>query len=386
MRAALDWRRLPVLLGEYDLAGGRWPSSTASVVRHGRSCRWRCSTWSPVSAGSRRTNSWASSRRDRRRTHPDPVVEVAGEDGRGGRGPPGRGLPEREDQTRQRRRTTSTSARVAAIREVHRPDFGMTVDANQAYLSHDAALELCAPPRTLQRHRLRAARAGRRPGRSGVPDASEARFPIEADEAADSLARVREILDRHAAHGVSIKIPKLGGIDRAAGGDCGSAARQGCRVRMGAHVGSRLLNAAALELLVVADNLGEPSGARRIRPARRTTRYAGLQTVTNGRLLLPARTRARCAPLPRLDTKPNPRDIEPKAHDTTTTNERDRTTCERFAQTPRRRTSFTGVAVAAMTALALVPALGRRKSSDGGLRRVRQSLLVSTASDRRPST
>ena len=130
--------------------------------------------------------------------------------------------------------------------------------------------------------------------------------PIEADEAANSLERVREIVDRHAAHGVSIKIPKLGGIDRAAEAIamCGAA---GLTVRMGAHVGSRLLNAAALQLAVVADNLSEPSElAEFVR--LEDDPIAGLD-VTDGRLLLPGGLGLGVHLSQPSDTRPNPGDI-----------------------------------------------------------------------------
>lgn len=147
--------------------------------------------------------------------------------------------------------------RVAAIREACGPNFGMTVDANQSYTVARDALRLCE----------RLAPFGVLVFEQPVPanDLDGLAFltrrspiPIEADEAADSLVRVQQIVDRSAAHGVSIKIPKLGGIDRAAEA-MAICAHAGVSVRMGAHVGSQLLNAAALELAVVVDNLSEPS-------------------------------------------------------------------------------------------------------------------------------
>ncbi|MGW5432777.1 mandelate racemase/muconate lactonizing enzyme family protein [Streptomyces sp. NPDC004059] len=147
--------------------------------------------------------------------------------------------------------------RVTAIRDAVGPAFGLTVDANQSY--HDPAealalVERLAPLGVLLFEQPVLARdlAGLRwlTRRSPVP--------IEADEAADSPGRVREIAATGAAHGVSIKIPKLGGVDRAAAAArlCASA---GLRVRIGAHVGSRLLAAAAVHLAVTTDDLEQPA-------------------------------------------------------------------------------------------------------------------------------
>ncbi|HEX3792578.1 MAG TPA: enolase C-terminal domain-like protein [Pseudonocardiaceae bacterium] len=146
--------------------------------------------------------------------------------------------------------------RVAAIREAVGPDFGLTVDANQSYPA-EAALRLCeriAPLDIIVFEQP--VPADDLDGLAFLTERSP--VPIEADEAANSLARVREIVDRHAAHGVSIKIPKLGGVDRAAEAIrlCTEA---GLQVRVGAHVGSRLLNAAALHLAVTVDGLTEPA-------------------------------------------------------------------------------------------------------------------------------
>ena len=173
--------------------------------------------------------------------------------------------------------------RVAAIRELCGPEFGMTVDANQAYHNAEDALRLCERIAALN------VIVFEQPVLADDLDGLEyltkrSPVPIEADEAANSLERVREIVDRHAAHGVSIKIPKLGGIDRAAEAIamCGAA---GLTVRMGAHVGSRLLNAAALQLAVVTDNLSEPSELAEF--VRLEDDPIGGLDVTDGRLLLP---------------------------------------------------------------------------------------------------
>lgn len=147
-------------------------------------------------------------------------------------------------------------ARVAEIRGAVGPDFNLTIDANQSY-NADEALSLVN----------RIAQFNIDVFEQPVPqgDIKGMKFlrerspiPIEADEAASSLEKVAELVKEKAVHGVSIKIPKLGGIDKAI------AAIQMCidsnvQVRIGAHVGSRLLSAAALQLAVVITDLVEPA-------------------------------------------------------------------------------------------------------------------------------
>jgi L-alanine-DL-glutamate epimerase-like enolase superfamily enzyme len=68
---------------------------------------------------------------------------------------------------------------------------------------------------------------------------------IEADESADSLEAITALLRHDAVDAVSLKLSKLGGIDSLllAANLC---AAQGVGTRIGAHVGSRIMNAAAL--------------------------------------------------------------------------------------------------------------------------------------------
>ncbi|MFI6350306.1 mandelate racemase/muconate lactonizing enzyme family protein [Streptomyces sp. NPDC050560] len=147
--------------------------------------------------------------------------------------------------------------RVAAIRDAVGPGFGLTVDANQSYRDPADALALAerlVPLGVLLFEQPVPAR-----DLTGLRWLTErSPIPIEADEAADSPERVRRIAESGAAHGVSIKIPKLGGVDRAAAAArlCAAA---GLRVRLGAHVGSRLLNAAAVHLAVTVDGLEQPA-------------------------------------------------------------------------------------------------------------------------------
>lgn len=146
--------------------------------------------------------------------------------------------------------------RVAAIRSAVGPEVNLTVDSNQSY-SAEGALSISN----------RIAQFNIEVFEQPVPqnDIKGMRFlrerspiPIEADEAANSVERVEELIREQAVHGVSIKIPKLGGIDKAAqvAQMCSDA---GVQVRIGAHVGSRLLSAAALQLAVVIGDLVEPA-------------------------------------------------------------------------------------------------------------------------------
>jgi L-alanine-DL-glutamate epimerase-like enolase superfamily enzyme len=70
---------------------------------------------------------------------------------------------------------------------------------------------------------------------------------IEADESADSLARVMELVANRVVDAVSLKIPKLGGSRNtlAAARICEAG---GVQYRMGAAVGSRLLSAHAMHM------------------------------------------------------------------------------------------------------------------------------------------
>lgn len=146
--------------------------------------------------------------------------------------------------------------RVVAVREAVGPDFGLTVDANQSYPPDDAvALAARLAPLGVLLFEQPVA-ADDIDGLAYVTRRSA--IPVEADEAADSPARVEAIVARRAAHGVSVKVPKLGGLDRAAEA-IRRCAEAGLHVRIGAHVGSRLLNAAALHLAVTVDGLTEPA-------------------------------------------------------------------------------------------------------------------------------
>ena len=109
-------------------------------------------------------------------------------------------------------------------------------------------------------------------------------IPVEADESASSLERIAAIVDAGAADGVSVKIPKLGGIDNALSA-IRMCAKAGLHVRVGAHVGSQLLNAAAVHLAVVVPDLAEPSELAEF-DRLLDDPVTGL-TITNGKLPVP---------------------------------------------------------------------------------------------------
>lgn len=147
-------------------------------------------------------------------------------------------------------------ARVAAIREAVGPSVGLTIDANQSYPADDAIMvgQRLAPFRidVFEQPSPADDIAGLAMIRRHSP------IPVEADESATSLERIGQLIEAQAADGISVKIPKLGGVDNAlsAASMCGQA---GLHVRIGAHVGSQLLNAAAVHLAAVLPDLAEPS-------------------------------------------------------------------------------------------------------------------------------
>ena len=138
-------------------------------------------------------------------------------------------------------------ARVRAIRERLGSDAHLTIDANQSYSVKEAiisiermavyGIDLVEQP--VHRHDLK-----------GLAAVTRAVSPIvEADEAAGTLEEIATLVGERMVDAVSLKIPKLGGLRNAI------AAARLCEVnsvkcRMGAHVGTRLLNAHALSLAV----------------------------------------------------------------------------------------------------------------------------------------
>jgi L-alanine-DL-glutamate epimerase-like enolase superfamily enzyme len=147
-------------------------------------------------------------------------------------------------------------ARVREIREAVGPDAVLTVDANQSYdrkgaVAFGAAVaryDVAVFEQPVPQHDVTGLRY--------VTEHSE--LTIEADEAADSLLAIRDLLREQAADAVSLKLSKLGGIDALvlAANLCHA---HGIGYRIGAHVGSRIMNAAALHAAAALPG-GEPAG------------------------------------------------------------------------------------------------------------------------------
>ena len=172
--------------------------------------------------------------------------------------------------------------RVAAIREAVGPAATLTVDANQSYSAKEAVVfanairefdvqvfEQPVPQRDLE-------------GLKWVRFNSD--MTIEADEAADSLEAIATMLKMEAVDAVSLKLSKLGGIDSVllAANLCSA---HGIGSRMGAHVGSRIMNAAALHTAAALPHI-EPF-AELGEFARLTNDVATGLEVVNGGITLP---------------------------------------------------------------------------------------------------
>ena len=136
-------------------------------------------------------------------------------------------------------------ARVAAIRKQLGDGAHLTIDANQSYTTKDAIaalnrmaeynIDLVEQP--VQIDNLK----GLKLVTDSVPVA------VEADESAGSLAEVAYLVEHRIVDAVSLKVPKLGGLwnTMIAAEICATG---NVLYRFGAHVGSRLLNAHAMQL------------------------------------------------------------------------------------------------------------------------------------------
>ena len=136
-------------------------------------------------------------------------------------------------------------ARVRAIRQKLGPQAHLTIDANQSYRPKDAihaigrmaefGLDLVEQP--VARNDVDGLKLVTR----STP------VTIEADEGAGTLEEITRLVGDRVIDAVSLKVPKLGGLRNAlaAARICESG---GVRCRIGAHVGTRLLNAHALHL------------------------------------------------------------------------------------------------------------------------------------------
>lgn len=145
-------------------------------------------------------------------------------------------------------------ARVRAIREAVGPDVALTVDANQSY-GVEVAIDAV---RRMERYSIELVEqpvaADNVEGLAAVARAVET--PVDADESAASVDDVRRLVEARAVDSVSLKIPKLGGL-RAAREAVALCRATGIRCRVGAHVGSRLLAAAALHFAVATPEVGD---------------------------------------------------------------------------------------------------------------------------------
>lgn len=143
--------------------------------------------------------------------------------------------------------------RVRAIRSAVGPEVHLTLDANQSYDARGAIAlyEAVADQRIDIFEQPVPAKdwAGLRT----VSDALDC--IVEADEAADSLPNVLRLAGTNACTGISLKLLKLGGIQAVlhAARICRDA---GIQTRLGAHVGSQLLAAAALQAAVAIPDIG----------------------------------------------------------------------------------------------------------------------------------
>jgi L-Ala-D/L-Glu epimerase / N-acetyl-D-glutamate racemase len=135
------------------------------------------------------------------------------------------------------------TARVGAIRDAVGDAAVLTVDANQSFTAKEAVTF----GRTIQRFGVQVFEQpvvrGDMAALRWVRERSD--LTVEADESADSLEAVADLVRHDAVDAVSLKLSKLGGIDSLllAANLC---AAHGVGARIGAHVGSRIMNAAAL--------------------------------------------------------------------------------------------------------------------------------------------
>lgn len=144
------------------------------------------------------------------------------------------------------------AARVAAVREAVGPGIGLTLDANQSYSPADA-IRLY---RKVAHHNID---LFEQPVPSGDLEglrlvSKELPCMVEADESAHGMSEIIRILDMRAADAISLKLPKMGGVNAvlAVAAMCTAV---GIKVRLGAHVGNSLLTSAALHVATVLPEL-----------------------------------------------------------------------------------------------------------------------------------
>lgn len=142
--------------------------------------------------------------------------------------------------------------RIRAVRSAVGTGLHLTLDANQSYDARGAIklYEAIADQRIDLFEQPVPARDWN--GLRQVSDALDC--IVEADEAADSLPNVVRLAGTNACTGISLKLLKLGGIQAVlhAARVCHDA---GIQCRLGAHVGSQLLAAAAFQAAVAIENI-----------------------------------------------------------------------------------------------------------------------------------
>jgi L-alanine-DL-glutamate epimerase-like enolase superfamily enzyme len=146
------------------------------------------------------------------------------------------------------------AARVRAIRETVGAHIVLTVDANQSYRVADAirVAALLEPLGVILFEQPVVA-----DDLAGLAEVSRATsITVEADESAASLDDVRRLVDKRAVGSISLKLPKLGGL-RAAAAAAELCRQGGVSCRVGAHVGTRLLAAAALHFAAATAEVGD---------------------------------------------------------------------------------------------------------------------------------
>jgi L-alanine-DL-glutamate epimerase-like enolase superfamily enzyme len=144
------------------------------------------------------------------------------------------------------------AARVAAIRDAIGPDIRLIIDANQAYAPKEAIRLACKVAAYDVEIFEQPCKAEDHAGLKLVTDNSP--ISIEADESAGSVRDVMALASGRIVDLVSLKVPKLGGLRNTL------AAAQICRaadipVRLGAHVGPRLLTLQAMHVAAVLPEL-----------------------------------------------------------------------------------------------------------------------------------
>lgn len=150
--------------------------------------------------------------------------------------------------------------RVAAIRAQVGPEINLTIDANQSYAPADAIAAINGMAASRIDLVEQPVAQDDFDGLKRVTDAVD--VPVEADEAANSLDDIAALVKGEMVDAVSLKVSKFGGLwnTMRAAHIC---AAHGVKFRLGAHVGSRLGNAAAMHLAAAlpgiwyANELGE---------------------------------------------------------------------------------------------------------------------------------